>query len=93
MYNAVRTSKSTSLSSSSTVLPNPKPVLYNNKMRAKVNIVGGSSLFSSLFSPQRTQRTQRIKRIKRVKRGKKVKRKTFYTFSKKHSNSLYQKNE
>jgi DNA topoisomerase-1 len=28
-----------------------------------------------------------------VKRGKKVKRKTFYTFSKKHSNSLYQKNE
>jgi len=59
-------------------------------MRAKVNIVGGSSLFSSLFSPQRTQR---IKRIKRVKRGKKVKRKTFYTFSKKHSNSLYQKNE
>ena len=91
MYNAVRTSKSTSLSSSSTVLPNPKPVLYNNKMRAKVNIVGGSSLFSSLFSPQRTQRTQRIKRIKRVKRGKKVKRKTFYTFSKKHSNSLYQR--
>jgi len=65
-------------------------------MRAKVNIVGGSSLFSSLFSPQRTQRTQRIKRIKRikrVKRGKKVKRKTFYTFSKKHSNSLHQKNE
>jgi hypothetical protein len=62
-------------------------------MKAKVNIVGGSSLFSSLFSPQRTQRTQRIKRIKRVKRGKKVKRKTFYTFSKKHSNSLYQKNE
>jgi hypothetical protein len=56
-------------------------------MRAKVNIVGGSSLFSSLFSPQRTQRTQRIKRIKRIKR------KTFYTFSKKHSNSLYQKNE
>ena len=88
MYNAVRTSKSTSLSSSSTVLPNPKPVLYNNKMRAKVNIVGGSSLFSSLFS---LQRTQRIKRIKRVKRVKKVKRKTFYTFSQKHSNSLYQK--
>jgi hypothetical protein len=86
MYNAVHTSKSTSLLSSSTVLPNPKPVLYNNKMRAKVNIVGGSSL----FSPQRTQRTQRIKRVKRVKR---VKRKTFYTFSKKHSNSLYQKNE
>jgi len=56
-------------------------------MRAKVNIVVGSSLFSSQFSPQRTQRTQRIKRIKRVKR------KTFYTFSQKHSNSLYQKNE
>jgi hypothetical protein len=69
MYNGVHTGKSANLSSSSTVLPNPKPVLYNNKMRAKVNIVGGSSLFSSLFSPQRTQRTQRIKRIKRINRG------------------------
>jgi len=56
-------------------------------MRAKINIVVSSSQFSSQFSPQRTQRTQR------VKGGKKGKRETFYTFSQKHANSLYQKNE
>ena len=49
--------------------------------------VVSSSQFSSQFSPQRTQRTQR------VKGGKKGKRETFYTFSQKHANSLYQKNE
>jgi hypothetical protein len=83
MYNGVHTGKSANLLFSSTAPPNPEQVFYSNKTIAKINII----VSSSLFSPQRTQRTQRVKRIKRVKR------KTFYTFSKKHSNSLYQKNK